>query len=163
MRTAALLTGVVLLSAPAHAQQVGEFRVHAHIDLPAAMEFVYPSKGPLVIHGWAFECQSGLQPQTERAGTIGVTFVNTTSGEEYTPRLGSVHLFNGSRPDVGRAFQAACPALGSNAGYALVVDDLPPPGPWQIRVFVGTFNGRRQPKIAPIQTRTIFVVHESIR
>lgn len=148
---------VLLLPVSAAAQLQPDFAIHAHIDLPREFALV-PRAQPLVIHGWAFECRSGLQPSTQRVGDIAVRFVSVQNQRvSFTPKVGSVTLLNTFRPDVGLAFGFACQSVGSAAGYALIVTDLPPRGSWHLEVLIDTFDGRGR-VITNLQHRRIVVV-----
>lgn len=131
------------LSGPLPPGWAEDYKILSHIDSPTRDTFVVQdskNSARLVIGGWGFECRSGLQPFTQRVGDYGVFFRNVATGEDIMPD--TVRVYNGARPDVGRAFASLCPAVGDWTGYSTVVTGLPKPGNYWMYALWATFDGK---------------------
>lgn len=97
---------------------------------------------PLILAGWAFECRSGLQPQTQRVGTFSVAYMRV-----YRPRFGEIESASISgpwvnvRPDVALARNGMCPSVGDNTGFVLVASPPSEAGYWTMVLNVATTDG----------------------
>lgn len=98
----------------------------------------FPTPTPVVvISGWTFECRSGLQPTTQRQGTVGIAYYPINNA---TPVLPNFKVETLQRTDVAAAFTASCPALGPSVGFWITATP-PPPGKYVVFVSWLTWDG----------------------
>jgi hypothetical protein len=145
-----MIAVLILGSASASAQlpdptvAPADFSIKLAVDYPAANAVVSRKAMAygFAAAGWVFECRSGLQPLTERVGSLSVWW-GEPGGREYHPQDFGLYGFL-HRPDVAKAYASACPSVGDYTGFAIWVSDLPPPGEWDLRVGIATWDGARR-------------------
>jgi hypothetical protein len=159
MRKLMLALVFVLLALPVSAQPndggAPNFKVVTHIDWP--QEGAVVSRTELHVAGWVHECGSGLQPVTQRIGSVSLRFYNAITGN-HIPSFTLHGSLN--RPDVAAAYTPSCPAIGPYVGYALTLPpgQAPPPGFWRVDVSWATTDGAGRIRIAPPVSRNIFII-----
>ena len=143
-----MLTPVLLLlllapSTPADAASTPPpFEIRASLDLVQSADGgTITTTTPVILAGTAFECRSGLQPQTERLGTFEVYWTRV-----YMPHFGEIepgtitYLAAVSRLDVQAAAVSSCPSVGTTEGFVLVVTTPTEPGTWTLGLGIAATN-----------------------
>ena len=121
-----------------------DFRVCGQIDqvVPADGSPTLTTTTPVGIGAWVFECRSGLQPATQRLGTITALWWRMLGPQHGEVDGGPVTTATVAvRADVAAAYQSLCPAMGAAVGLNLTV---PPPseaGIWTLDLVVTTTDG----------------------
>jgi hypothetical protein len=143
MRTAAVIfapVAIVAHVAPASAQTgpprelPPDFWIASYVDIATAT-----TGGRAVLQGWAFDCRTGLQPFTQRPGTLMLHFA-APGRASFVPSSFTI-WGGGERPDVAAVYQPQhCPSVGSFTGFA-IVSDAPPAGTWRAVVSWVAFDG----------------------
>jgi hypothetical protein len=121
------------------------FQIFTYLDTVGG-PVISRGAGKMVAQGWAFECRSGLQPVTQRIGSLAVAYsdgIRTVAPERFGVPVAIV------RPDVARAYGAYCPAVGSVVGFAVMADP-PPIGVWMVKIAWVTWDGSGR-QTAPIE------------
>ncbi len=171
----ALLTVILvtlIAAAPAHAQTEterypGAFAVEGSLDLVVALDGSVATADPTTSHlsrsqqiwiaGWAFECRSGLQPQTQRIGQFNVTFTRTRgSFGEMQQSIVSTPVVV-ARADVVAARQGDCPSVGPNVGFWALVTPPDDWGPWTMNLEISTTDGAGHIAWMPTQRKDVFI------
>ena len=138
MTIARVLVIVAATVAPASAQPAPPADLPRDYLIAGYLDRAVVSDGRALLQGWVFECRSGLQPVSQRVGSVSVHYA-APGREPFIPR--TIALAAGERPDVAAVYQPFCPSVGNRTGYAIVTE-APPAGTWTARVAWVTFDGR---------------------
>lgn len=154
----AVAAGVSLFAVPAGAQNISptcvgpdagvnapaDFKVCGHLDaISGANVTAEMTTRTLVNVGlWVFECRSGLQPQTQRVGTVYARWWRLLSPQHGQSEQVIVQApATAPRPDVAAAYAATCPAIGQDVGLNFLVAPPTEAGIWTLDIVVTTSDG----------------------
>lgn len=144
MNHIALAVTLAILAAPAAAQTLPpappDYVLIGALDLP--VQNLVTTRADFRVAGWIFECRSGLQPFTQRVGTVTMRFYQPGTDTSVFPASYEVDG-NIPRADVPPYFAAQCPAVGPYVGYNLKIatTSLPPRGTWDVQLWWFTTDG----------------------
>jgi hypothetical protein len=132
----------------------------ADFRLEGSLDVAQPSGSQIALGGWIFDCRSGLQPITERVGSVSVAFYPDSGfgGASFGP-LVPVHyqvLGGFQRDDVLAGKGAACPSMGNRVGYWIFVSDTLPAGRYTVHVAWVTWDGAQR-QVSHLATKTIVI------
>lgn len=160
-----LVLAALLLSTPAYAQAPPppvpappDFQIYGYLDAPAANAVI--SRSAFEMAGWVLECRSGLQPVSQRVGNVTVNFVSAKDLSVRFVPAAIVPAFSLERPDVARAYEPACHAVGAHVGYWISIpsQNMPPPGDWILQITWITFDGAGRFTPPHTDTRPVTIV-----
>jgi len=140
MNVAALVAAVVIVTVTPAAAQIAlprdppaDFWIASYVDRAVVMD-----DGRVLLQGWSFDCRTGLQPATQRIGSVTVHY-SAPGGQRYIPD--TFQLWGGGeRPDVASVYAPHCPSVGPFVGYGIIAT-APPAGVWTVTVSWVAFDG----------------------
>lgn len=162
-----VLVVAVLTPSAARAQAPSDFKVFGSLDLvvdsATGSQETFTVGTPIWYTGWAGECRSGLQPQTQRVGRFAVQYARVVPGappekpaEPPTPPV--LPVFTVQRPDAAAVVSGQCPAIGPHIGYWVLAPAPPEPGDWYLWFLVITTDGAGREASFESQPRIITVL-----